>query len=199
MTLLCASWPSPASRRSSGFFSKDAILAAAYAARALDVLGRRVHRGHDRFLRLPRILPGLLRRVPRRMSIRTNRRLVMVGSRCADPRRLSLAWAAASSTFPKWLRCLCSRVPKKRPESPALHDRLRGLRPDRHRARVCFYVVAPAIPESLAPHLQPPLPLDLQQVFRRRSLRFDRRQPAVDGSRSLLWRVVDAGAASTAS
>ena len=53
---------------------------AAYAPRALDVLGRRGHRRHDRLLRLPRHLPDLLRRVPRPRAIRTNRPLVMTGA-----------------------------------------------------------------------------------------------------------------------
>ena len=46
----------------SGFFSKDAILVAAYQHAPVDVLGRRVHRRHDRLLRLPRLVPDLLRR-----------------------------------------------------------------------------------------------------------------------------------------
>ena len=42
--------------------------------RAVDVLGGGRDRGHDRVLCVPRDLPGVLRRLPRAMRIRTNRR-----------------------------------------------------------------------------------------------------------------------------
>ena len=44
------------------------------SSRAVDVLAGRRHRRHDRVLRVPRLVPGLLRRVPRPRAIRTNRR-----------------------------------------------------------------------------------------------------------------------------
>ena len=57
-----------------GFYSKDAILDCGIPAGSVDLLGGRGHRGHDGVLRVPRHVPHLLRRVPRRTGIRTNRR-----------------------------------------------------------------------------------------------------------------------------
>ena len=57
-----------------------------------------------------------------------------------------------------------------------------------------FYLIAPAIPEGAGAHLQHALPLDLQQVLRRRILRLRWWSTPWSTARgSLLWRVVDAG------
>ena len=64
---------SPAFRLPPGYFSKDAILEAAYEhAPWMYWLGD--HRRHDRLLRLPRAVPDVLRASTEATAIRTNRR-----------------------------------------------------------------------------------------------------------------------------
>ncbi len=107
MTLLCGSVAIAGVPFTSGSASKDAHSRRRLRPCALDVLGRRVHRRHDRVLRLPRVLPGVLRRISRPCVIRTNRRFVMwiplADSRRSVPRR-RLHQHPATSWSP------CSRI-----------------------------------------------------------------------------------------
>ena len=64
-TMMCAAVAIAGVPPFSGFCSKDAILLAAHAPRALDVLAGRGDRRHDGLLRFPRHVPDLLRRLPR--------------------------------------------------------------------------------------------------------------------------------------
>ena len=99
-------------------------------ARALDVLGRRAHRRHDGVLRLPRHVPGLLRRVSRP---RASARIAAGDDRCRWWCWRCSRSAAASST---------SRIPgadvpaPKKAENQTLTWHLGRRRPDRHRARL---------------------------------------------------------------
>ena len=64
-TMMCASVAIAGVPPFAGFYSKDAILAAADRHAPVDVLGGRDHGGHDRLLRFPRDFPGILRQVSR--------------------------------------------------------------------------------------------------------------------------------------
>ena len=73
-TMMCAAVAIAGVPPFSGFFSKDAILLAAYHHAPWMYWVGVDHRRHDRVLRLPRHVHDVLRRVSRPRSIRTNRR-----------------------------------------------------------------------------------------------------------------------------
>ena len=79
VTLFCAGLAIAGFPFTSGFFSKDEILAAAYHARSMDVLDRRDHRGHDRLLCVPRAGSWPSSASIAATRIRTNRRWSMTG------------------------------------------------------------------------------------------------------------------------
>ncbi len=70
---------------------------------------------------------------------------------------------------------------------------VRRRRVDRHCPRAWFYLISPAIPEALARSFSTPYRWIYNKYFVDEFYDAVVVEPMIDGSRSLLWRVVDAG------
>ncbi len=120
------------SRSLRGFFSKDAILVAAYAACALDVLGRRDHRRHDRVLCLARCSMTFFGRIQGPWA---SARIALVDAGAAGGAGGALDRRAVPVQRSEDSGAACSRSRRSR-TNPMLTGDLRRCRAARHRARV---------------------------------------------------------------
>ena len=204
--VLRAASPSPAFRLSPAIYSKDAILAAAYEHAPWMYWVGVLHRGHDRLLRLPRAVPGLLRRISRdigetRSSRHGHDDHGHGGIHESPPSMwIPLAILAALSlgggfiNIPKFLEPMFP-LGRRSGESEWLDVRFRRRRPRRHRARrICSTWSRPPFPtrwrerSSRSVHAGSTTSIS--------STSFTTRpwsSPMVDGSRTLLWRAADVG------
>ena len=203
-TLLCASVAIAGVPPFSGYHSKDAILASAYDyAPWMYWVGVFTAGDIVSAWRVPRVLPGVLWRARWKIEAHDAHGHDAHGHGAAHESPPSmwipLAVLAVLSlvggyiNIPKWLEPMF-KVPEEAPGVPwtALVSVAAGLIGIALAA--WFYLISPAIPEGLALGLQHALPLDLQQVLRRRvpgdSVVVE---PMIDGSVRFWRRVVDVG------
>ena len=126
----------------------------------VDVLGRRDHRRHDGVLRLPRDLPGLLRRVPRRSA--------HLGHVHESPvtdvgRRWRSRAALSGRRLPSGPGTASSRCFRTAPRSTTIQTLVCDREPrraDRHRPRLVHL----CLPTRLCRQLARPLPGDLRSA-----------------------------------
>ena len=188
-TMMCAAVAIAGVPPFSGFFSKDAILRGGLSPRALDVLGGRGDRRHDRVLRLPRHVPDLLRRVSRprasaRIAARDDRPAGRAGAAFARRRLSSTCSDVSEQILPH--RRKCPRI------SPWSSSRWPSASVGIALAYL-MYVAKPGMADSLAGSVRGLYTLVYNKYFVDEIYDAAVVKPVVGGSREVLWKGVDAG------
>ncbi len=156
-------------------------------ARAVDVLGGRDHRRHDGVLRFPRLVHGVHRRVS---GPRASARIAAGDDRAADDAGGSFIWSAASSTCRTLLEPMFAEKAGKSRLGVAFGRRwIAG-----HLSRVrCSMSLKRGLADSFAKAIGGLYTLVYNKYFVDEIYDAAVVEPLIEGSRTVLWRGMDAG------